>query len=106
MAKKAGQRRRRAGASHRKEALPPIGCIEKKEPEWEIAWKELARRTGDPDCEALDEPSGEVWQYMDSFLGAAGWVHEFRHRHHPVTGDRRYVRIPATPGWKPKVVIH
>ena len=36
--------------------------------------------------------SGEIWQYMDT---ANGW-HEFRHRCHPVTQRREYVRIEST----------
>ena len=104
MAKKARQRRTARG-SRPAGGLPPIGCIEKTDPEWDIAWKALAQRTGDRDYEALDKATGEVWQYMDSYLGAAGWVHEFRHRHHPATGERRYVRIPATARWRPKVIV-
>ena len=33
---------------------------------------------------------GEVWQYMDT---TSDGLHEFRHRHHPVTGRREVVRV-------------
>lgn len=69
------------------------------EPEWHLAWQGLARLTGDDDFEAQHPESGEVWQYMGSTDARGHWQHEFRHRDHPLTGERRYVRVAASPGW-------
>lgn len=46
--------------------------------------------------------NGEVLQYLGS-TGRLGhrWVHEFRHRCHPQTHERRYWHLPATEGWGP-----
>jgi hypothetical protein len=67
--------------------------------EWRFAWRRLIERTGDADCEALDEESGEVWQYMGTELHGDRWLHTFRHRHHPVRKERCYVRVGADPNW-------
>ena len=48
-----------------------------------------------PDC-------GETWQYMGTVENGSGYVHEFRHRHHPDTGGRLSARVPADPSWKPE----
>lgn len=45
-----------------------------------------------PDC-------GEVWQYMGTWLRGGLWLHNFRHRHHPDNGKRRYINIVAAPNW-------
>lgn len=64
--------------------------------EWRYAWRRLKALTADKDLEALDEETGEVWQYMGvgSFEGT--WVHSFRHRHHPILKRRWYVNVPVT----------
>ena len=69
--------------------------------EWKAAWKAMAQRMNDPDCEALDPDSGEVWQYMGSLRRARLWEHEFRHRWHPRIQQRIVFSVPATRGWKP-----
>lgn len=71
--------------------------------EWDHAWQQLATRTGDADKEACDE-EGQCWQFMGSYGGDRGWVHEFRHRNHPVLRGRWYVSVPATRGWQPPSV--
>ena len=38
-------------------------------------------------CVALDVPSGEVWQWMG--------FGDFRHRCHPATGQRIYIKVTA-----------
>ena len=83
--------------------LRKMAFMHRREREWHLAWKELADRSGDQDMVGLDPESGEVWQYMDSApIGPRGrWVHEFRHRWHPVLHRRWYVRIPASRGWPP-----
>ena len=63
-------------------------------PELLAAWQHFP----DP---VLAHPTGEVLEYMGSTKTAAGWVHTFRHRCHPETGERRYWHLPATPGWAP-----
>lgn len=40
----------------------------------------------------------EVWQYMGTWERGGLWCHNFRHRHHPDTGQRRYMNIPAEAG--------
>jgi hypothetical protein len=53
----------------------------------ESAWQLLP---GGPDC----ENHNEVWQYMGStYLGDGAAVHTFRHRWHPSTDQRMYVKI-------------
>jgi hypothetical protein len=41
---------------------------------------------------------GSVYEYEEY----EGWWHEFRHRACPPKGNRRYVRVKATPGYKPE----
>ena len=71
--------------------------VKKDSPEWNYMWDELAKNplnAGQPDpfdCES----EGECWQYMDSGYVNNKWVHEFRHRYHPVTKLRWYLRIPV-----------
>jgi hypothetical protein len=63
--------------------------------EWRDAWnglielthKEGINPTRDPG--QTDARSGESWQYM----GTVDGTHEFRHRHHPYTGQREYRRV-------------
>lgn len=68
--------------------------------EWNAAWKGLAELSGDHDREAENPRSGEVWQYMGTAKRVAAWAHEFRHRDHPSTNDRLYLRVYASPSWK------
>ena len=62
-----------------------------------------------------DGPSGEVWQYMGTvprerheIIGSLSrgiirieWVHQFRHRMHPIQRRRVYMNIPTSNGWNP-----
>ena len=43
---------------------------------------------------ATNEDNGEVWQYMGSFRNADALytIHEFRHRSHPIDGERKYLK--------------
>jgi len=72
-----------------------------KKVEWARAWNRLSRapinRAVGTDRKASYCPeSGETWQYMGTVLVEdSGWVHEFRHRHHPVSKQRQVVRVPA-----------
>lgn len=56
-------------------------------------WASLAAQG--EDIEASDPVCGECWQYMGTWRTAAGWVHQFRHRHHPRLGRRVYRDIPV-----------
>lgn len=69
--------------------------------EWIRAWQSRTQITGDDDFEAEDPQTREVWQYMGSVKIAGRWVHQFRHRNHPVTKNRWYVNVPAHPSWSP-----
>lgn len=69
--------------------------IEPDSSEWNYAWDQLASQkinVGLPDPREA-EFNGECWQYMDSGIVCGVLVHEFRHRWHPVTGKREYIRI-------------
>jgi hypothetical protein len=70
--------------------------------EWKAAWKGLVAATGDRDMLAECPQTHECWGYLCSFRDRGRWVHEFRHRNHPVRQRRWYVHVPATPGWKPE----
>lgn len=69
--------------------------LEAGDPELERAWLSL----GDP--VALDDATGECWQYLGTTQGASGrWHHQFRHRHHPATNKREYIRVLALDDWQ------
>jgi hypothetical protein len=70
--------------------------------EWNAAWDAMAKATGDADCVAEDEETGEVWQYMGTVRLKREWRHEFRHRAHPRARERVVIRVGATPGWEPR----
>ena len=57
-------------------------------PELEKAWQSLL---GGP--EAVHPITGDMWQYMGSYKGDAGYAHEFRHRSHPTTNKREYRKV-------------
>lgn len=71
--------------------------------EWEAAWTALASHRlnqGDRCCQDLN--ALEVWQYMGTEAEPDGsaWFHCFRHRCHPRTQKREYIRIPSTTEWQ------
>lgn len=70
-----------------------VDYIARGSQEWHYAWEQLAayevnRGLADPG-EARNHDCHEVWQYM----GTVDGFHEFRHRCHPTTGRREYVRV-------------
>lgn len=90
--------------------------------EWREAWAGLYRADSSrPEDDRPDPRCGEQWQYMGSPSVAAlvgygmlpasaaaamleerrGFVHEFRHRSHPRSGERVYRKVPCSPGWRP-----
>lgn len=68
--------------------------------EFDRMWEELAK---DPlniglavPAEAYNEECNEAWQYMGTVLQQGGrWVHQFRHRCHPITQQRELRNIEA-----------
>jgi hypothetical protein len=79
-----------------------IAWLRTRSREWNAAWNELAAVSGDEDKTAEHPRSGECWQYMGSWFVGRRWQHTFRHRQHPQTGDRLYLHLFATRGWKPE----
>lgn len=66
--------------------------LERNSPEWNAAWSTF----DDP----IQENEGETWEYMGTeHHQETGWVHVFRHRCHPMTSDRHYRSVPASPEW-------
>jgi hypothetical protein len=74
--------------------------IEQKSPEWDSMWKWVAEHPINENIEhptvALNDESGEAWQYMGSFRQKNKVIHEFRHRHHPKTGRREYLKVAGS----------
>ncbi|MBE7474339.1 MAG: hypothetical protein HS114_34850 [Anaerolineales bacterium] len=68
----------------------PHKFLKPGQPDLERAWLALP---GGPD--ALHH--NEVWQYMGTWYSGGRWVHQFRHRCHPHTGQRSVLNVPA--GW-------
>lgn len=69
----------------------PAGFLVQGTRAWDIAWAALAMHSINA---GLSEPAvagngGECWQYM----GVDDRGHCFRHRCHPSTGNREYVRV-------------
>jgi hypothetical protein len=65
--------------------------IERGSEEWERMWSLV-----DDGKPMLDDGTGEVWQYMGTVKRLDEWMHEFRHRHHPVHKERTCKLIPAS----------
>lgn len=68
----------------------PYKFLKGGHPDLERAWQSLP---GGPS--AYHALSGEVWQYMGTWHIGRRWVHQFRHRCHPHTGQRSVLNIPA-----------
>jgi len=79
---------------------PPIHLSEAEEPEeWAFVWDHLSTTIAEDKAERCPHCS-EVWEYMGSVLTGATILHQFRHRHHPHTRNRRYELIPASPAFQ------
>ena len=62
--------------------------------EWNYMWKELAKHPINKDMKnPFKTTEHEEWQYMGTHIDTK--KHEFRHRHHPITGKREYIFIPV-----------
>jgi len=78
--------------------------VKRNSKEWRYMWKKLAEKDINKRCK--DEPTVcengyEIWQYMGSFKIKGKWLHEFRHRWHPITEARVYFKISASKNYKP-----
>ena len=73
---------------------PEWAFIDDREPEWKQAWLSFE------DPRQLNH--GETLQYMGSDNRTGTWKHCFRHRCDPITGERKYYHIDASPNWKPQ----
>jgi hypothetical protein len=73
---------------------PKTAYLTYNDPELVAAWAHFP----DP---VLADATGEVLHYMGSKLTAMGWVHTFRHRCDPETGELAYFHVRATVGWMP-----
>ena len=72
------------------------GWLEREDPEWARA------RSHFPDPVMAHPESGECLEYMGSAQDPGrGWVHVFRHRQVPGSGQRQSWRVPASAGWLP-----
>ena len=83
-----------------------FALIERDSPEWEYMWKWLAEH---PINKSLDEPSvalndGEAWQYIGSYKQGEKVVHEFRHRFHPVTKEKKLLSVSASKDFTPEQI--
>lgn len=75
---------------------PPTGWLTREDPEWERAWRHFS------DPVMAHSMSGACLQYMGSVREPGhGWVHVFRHRQVPGSGQRQYWRVVASAGWLP-----
>ena len=70
--------------------------LSEDEPELIRAWQTFP----DP---VLEHPHGDVLEYMETVRKGGSWVHVFRHRCHPTTGERTYWNIKAPTGWMPRL---
>lgn len=70
-------------------------------PEWDYMWNWIAEHPLNKDNAEpmVCSNEGEVWQYMGSFMNDNKVVHEFRHRLHPVTGERAYLKLNGSPAF-------
>lgn len=72
--------------------------VKRDTPEWDYMWQELAKH---PINKGIKEPTvsyndGELWEYMGSYVfDKKNSIHEFRHRCHPKTEEREYIKITS-----------
>lgn len=83
-----------------KEIYPGLKFFDRGTREWDYMWERLAEleiNQGLPDpTVAFDNNTAEAWQYMGTERHGRMWLHTFRHRCHPRTGDRVYERVPVS----------
>ena len=70
--------------------------------EWNYMWDRLAgfylNKNNEQPCVCMNY--GESWQYMDTSIYDGQLKHCFRHRLHPLTNNRQYVKINASEEFK------
>lgn len=71
--------------------------LERGTSEWNNAWFMLRVLDG-TDVDAVND--GECWQYMGTEKREDIWEHVFRHRVHPITGEREYRRVRPSLTWE------
>ncbi len=78
--------------------------VERDSDHWDAMWAWLVAHPSSGGMEAECPETGEVWQYLGTERGENGrWHDVFRHRHHPRTGERTYLRRPSQPRLYPVV---
>ena len=74
-----------------------VVCLEETDPELLRAWHTFSDPVG------AHPVTGEVWQYLGTEHDETlGWRHCFRHRHHPLSHQREYRWVCASPTWVPQ----
>ena len=66
-------------------------ALKRGDAEIEWAWQAVDGGSRSRQCPCCYE----VWQYMGTWFKDGSWFHNFRHRHHPATGERMYRNITA-----------
>ena len=78
----------------------PVMFVSRDTAEWDYMWDRLAAHYSNIGQEqptvCYNPEYGEVWQYMGTVRQAHLLFHEFRHRMHPASGQREYLRIQAS----------
>jgi hypothetical protein len=79
--------------------------VKRNSAEWEYMWNWLSKH---PINEGIENPTlawnseyAEGWQYMGSYKKDDNIIHEFRHRVHPRTKDRMYLKLNASENMNP-----
>ena len=75
--------------------------------EWSYLWSWLEVH---PINQNIDEPTlalnnGEGWQYMGTFKQGDKYIHNLRHRNHPITNDIKELCLTASKDFNPDTDI-
>ncbi len=76
-------------------------------PEWDYMWDWLSNH---PINENVAEPTlamnnNEAWQYMGTFKQGDRYIHNLRHRCHPITNNVKELCLNASNGFNPETDI-
>jgi hypothetical protein len=76
-------------------------------PEWDYMWDWLAKH---PINDNLSDPTlamnnNEAWQYMGTITHDNRFIHQLRHRCHPMTNEVKELYLKASDGFKPNEEI-
>lgn len=87
-------------AMEEEQALCRFLFVPRDSAEWDYMWDRLAKHYVNEGQEhptsCYNDECGEVWQYMGTVRRHIRLFHEFRHRCHPGSGHREYLRLPAS----------